>query len=54
MKPLPQDFYLQGTKAVAKQLLGKVLYCRSKTGELRSGRIVETEAYLGIKDPACH
>jgi DNA-3-methyladenine glycosylase len=51
---LPQDFYFQKTEKVAQALLGKVLYHKTATGEILSGRIVETEAYLGIKDPAAH
>jgi DNA-3-methyladenine glycosylase len=34
-------------------LLGAVLECK-KGRSLTSGRIVETEAYLGPHDPACH
>lgn len=51
---LNQDFYFQDTTEVAQQLLGKVLYHRKNGVELCYGRIVETEAYLGIADPACH
>jgi len=51
---LEQDFYFQKTKDVAQQVLGKVLYHKNEKGEIFSGRIVETEAYLGINDPACH
>ena len=34
-------------------MLGAVLECTTR-GKLTSGRIVETEAYLGPHDPACH
>lgn len=51
---LDQEFYFQDTKIVARQLLGKVLCHKKATGEIVRGRIVETEAYLGIQDPACH
>lgn len=51
---LGQDFYFQKTGDVATKLLGKVLYFRNEEKKIFSGRIVETEAYTGIKDPACH
>ena len=38
---------------VARRLIGKVLVSRFD-GELTSGRIVETEAYAGLADPASH
>ncbi|RYZ84125.1 MAG: DNA-3-methyladenine glycosylase [Proteobacteria bacterium] len=51
---LAQDFYIRNTKKVAIDLLGKILYHTNADGVTTSGRIVETEAYMGIKDPACH
>jgi len=42
---------LQDTITVAKQLLGKLLV---NTGNGTSGMIVETEAYCGERDKACH
>lgn len=51
---LPQAFYREDTKSVAQALLGKVLCHRKSDGRLLMGRIVETEAYLGVDDPACH
>lgn len=42
------------TEQVATSLLGAVLHRRTSDGALLSGRIVETEAYLGLRDDACH
>ena len=39
---------------LAKYLLGKVLTRVYDNGDILSGRIVETEAYLGETDRACH
>jgi DNA-3-methyladenine glycosylase len=50
---LPRSFYEQSTIVVAKQLLGKYLVRRNRDG-ITVGRIVETEAYIGPKDLACH
>lgn len=50
---LPPEFYFQKTQKLAKDLLGKRLV-RVYRGRRRSGIIVETEAYLGAEDAACH
>ncbi|HBC47909.1 MAG TPA: DNA-3-methyladenine glycosylase [candidate division Zixibacteria bacterium] len=53
MKKLPLFFYNRNTIEVATRLLGCQIICNTdgiKTG----GIIVETEAYHGPEDPACH
>ena len=50
---LPRSFYSRSTLAVASDLLGKVLVRRLGDRSL-TGKIVETEAYVGPHDLACH
>ncbi len=51
--PLRRSFYKEPTLTVAKALLGKYL-ARKWKGSYIVGKIVETEAYIGEDDPACH
>lgn len=52
---LPRSFYeREDTLRIARDLLGKVLVVPDETGKIVSGRIVETEAYLGGPDKAAH
>jgi DNA-3-methyladenine glycosylase len=50
---IARPFYEQPTVQVARQLLGKYLVRKHSDGKT-VGRIVETEAYVGPKDLACH
>ena len=52
-QPLPPDFYERPTLVVARQLLGARLV-RVLGGDILSGIITETEAYIGEDDLACH
>lgn len=51
--PIERSFYARDTLVVARELLGKRLV-RCLAGQRVSGLIVETEAYIGQGDTACH
>ncbi|MCE9673263.1 DNA-3-methyladenine glycosylase [Myxococcus stipitatus] len=53
MTPLPVSFYARPALEVARDLLGTHLVV-VQDGLRRVGRIVETEAYIGEHDLACH
>ena len=54
MGRLERQFYATPTLELAEKLLGKI-FVRILPGNIRlKGRIVETEAYLGQQDEACH
>lgn len=54
MKRLDTEFYQIPTLELAERLLGKIfVHCEGSGMETRA-RIVETEAYLGEGDEACH
>jgi DNA-3-methyladenine glycosylase len=51
---LKKDFYIrENVVQIANDLLGKILVTKVD-GKITSGIIVETEAYNGIYDKACH
>lgn len=52
-KKLPKHFYDRPAQLVAPELLGKHLVFRKGSRVLRA-RVVETEAYCGVEDKACH
>lgn len=50
---LPRAFFERDTVEVARALLGQLLVHRDR-GRVRVARVVETEAYVGPHDLACH
>ncbi|MEI2748432.1 MAG: DNA-3-methyladenine glycosylase [Ferruginibacter sp.] len=54
MKKLPIGFYdRKDVVQIARELLGKIVQTRID-GKITSGRIVESEAYVGLTDKASH
>ena len=54
MPKVTKDFYLRDDVVqIAKDLLGKALFTRMN-GKVTTGIVVETEAYSGRNDRACH
>ena len=54
MKKLPAQFYKRpDVVTIAKELIGKIIVTKFD-GVTTSGRIVETEAYIGLTDKASH
>jgi DNA-3-methyladenine glycosylase len=51
---ISDNFFNKDTINAAKELLGKILVKKTGKNEYISGKIVETEAYIGEHDPACH
>lgn len=52
-KPLLRRFFDRDPREVAQELLGKLLI-RRQGHRIMAGRIVETEAYMGVTDAAAH
>ena len=50
---LDRAFYTRETLQVAKELLGKIIVHETNGVKIK-GRIIETEAYIGAIDKACH
>ena len=52
-KPLLRRFFDRDPRKVAQELLGKLLIRRQGV-RIMAGRVVETEAYMGVTDAAAH
>ena len=53
-KFISRDFFYQDVLDVAPALVGKLLVRRFSDGAVRKYQIIETEAYRGEEDKACH
>jgi DNA-3-methyladenine glycosylase len=54
VRALERRFYARDPRAVAPELLGKLLVHDDPEVGRRAGRIVEVEAYCGAEDPGSH
>jgi DNA-3-methyladenine glycosylase len=52
-RPLLRRFFDRDPREVARELLGRLLIRRESAGSI-AGRVVETEAYMGVTDAAAH
>ena len=50
----PRESFACGAEPLAAALLGRLLVRRLDDGRTLAGRIVETEAYIGVRDRASH
>ena len=53
LKKYPRKFFEKNTETIAKELIGSYLVRDTPNGKI-IGKIIETEAYLGANDKACH
>ena len=51
---IERAFYLRDARVVARAMVGTYLVHAPRGGKARAVRVVETEAYCGAKDLACH
>jgi len=54
MEAYPQSFFSIDPVELAQKLLGSLIVHRVNPSDVRIARIVETEAYRGTDDEACH
>lgn len=54
MSRLSRKFYQRDARTLARALLGQLLVRVLADGTRLAGRIIETEAYLGVEDKAAH
>ncbi len=50
----PREYFACSARVLARRLLGALLVRRLDDGPMLAGRIVETEAYVGVRDAASH